>query len=725
MDPTLTKERNRSPNPLEGLSLFWAGSAEHRSRRNYLTSLWFNDPVIRNAPKLYVSFLPRTAQYTRGLRLMARLQELKLLHNLSSEDVQILKEIHGEDVPLTVHDTVYAPAVAGQADSKQSAQLTETAKAWAHIGCYAQTELAHGSNVRGIETTATYHPSTDTFILHTPTPTATKWWVGGLGKTATYAIVVARLILPSEAKYQDYGPHPFHMQIRDLLTLKPLDGIEIGDIGPKVGFVPVDNGYMRFNNVKIPRSSLLGKFSRVEVDERTKSIKYIPPVHPQAAYGSMMSARALIVRSEYLTLAIGVTIAVRYSAVRRQFGKENTTASTTVSTESQVLDYSTQQLRLFPLISQVYALRAVSEWLMTEFAKANTLFSSGNLTTLTDMHILSSSLKVYITENVSSGLETARRCLGGHGYSQASGIPRLAAAQVHLVTAEGDNWILSQQVARYILKLKNTASKANGTVTEPFSSTSYLSAPISASTFHCIASDPSVWYRNEYQLVLDILGFCVTAIAEKMEEKLLESSISGNKEASTKAWDSCLMDSWYVTHLHGARTVLAIFIQTLKKMTVHSSLFHQQKQLLSTDDKQATIDLLFLFLHLYIMNTLRTFMPIILEYELIPSPVSTFVRSIDTELLRLCRAIRPYAVIAVDAFEFHDGALGSALGTYNGDVYTLLLEWVKAEPLNQQEASPAIKEIHRIMELGSIAVHRTNSTDSHHDRTRSVLGSKF
>ena len=42
------------------------------------------------------------------------------------------------------------------------------------LGCYAQTEIGHGSNVAGLETTATLDKATDEFIIHTPTISATK-----------------------------------------------------------------------------------------------------------------------------------------------------------------------------------------------------------------------------------------------------------------------------------------------------------------------------------------------------------------------------------------------------------------------------------------------------------------------------------------------------------------------------------------------------------------------
>lgn len=42
-----------------------------------------------------------------------------------------------------------------------------------------QTELGHGTFIRGLETTCTYDPTTEEFVLNSPTLTSYKWWPGG------------------------------------------------------------------------------------------------------------------------------------------------------------------------------------------------------------------------------------------------------------------------------------------------------------------------------------------------------------------------------------------------------------------------------------------------------------------------------------------------------------------------------------------------------------------
>ncbi|XP_053073628.1 peroxisomal acyl-coenzyme A oxidase 3 isoform X3 [Acinonyx jubatus] len=124
------------------------------------------------------------------------------------------------------------------------------------FGCFAVTEVSHGSNAKAIRTTAHYDPATEEFILHSPDFEAAKFWVGNMGKTATHAVVFAQLYTPGG---RCHGLHSFLVQIRNPKTLLPMPGVMVGDIGKKLGLNGVDNGFAMFHKVRIPRQALLNQ----------------------------------------------------------------------------------------------------------------------------------------------------------------------------------------------------------------------------------------------------------------------------------------------------------------------------------------------------------------------------------------------------------------------------------------------------------------------------------
>lgn len=128
------------------------------------------------------------------------------------------------------------------------------------IGSFSLTELGHGSNVKGILTTATYDRASNEFVINSPNDMAMKFWIGASAELATMNLCWAQLIIDGK----NYGVHGFLVQIRDRRNHLLMPGIQVGDCGPKVGLDGIDNGWLLYKNVRVPYDALLNKFSWIE-----------------------------------------------------------------------------------------------------------------------------------------------------------------------------------------------------------------------------------------------------------------------------------------------------------------------------------------------------------------------------------------------------------------------------------------------------------------------------
>ncbi|KAK5705294.1 hypothetical protein LTR97_002412 [Elasticomyces elasticus] len=328
-----------------------------------------------------------------------------------------------------------------QMSDEQKAIWIPKAERFEIFGSYAQTELGHGSNVRDLETTATFDKQTDEFVIDSPTLSSTKYWIGATGVWATHSIVVAKLLIDGK----NHGNHLFLTQIRELDTQRLMPGVEIYELGPKAfqGMLGTDNGALTFHNVRVPRSQMLARNAQVLRDGT-----YIDPKNQKHSYGSMITVRAIMAEITGWDLLKAVAVCYHYTRYRKQFRKDKNQ-----QIETTVIDYTSVKQRLIPLLAKGTALVLVGQNVTRGYDEytANNL-KTGDFSQLEDFHLQTVGAKVYSTEITSHGVETCRIACGGHGYHALSGFGRMYANTANALTYEGDNYVIGQQVPRAILK---------------------------------------------------------------------------------------------------------------------------------------------------------------------------------------------------------------------------------------------------------------------------------
>jgi acyl-CoA oxidase len=165
-------------------------------------------------------------------------------------------------------------------------------------------------------------------------------------------------------------------------------------------------------------------------------------------------------------MARGLTIAIRYCAVRCQFND-----NPNQNGETQVLDYSMVQYRLLTLLAESVALNFTGQATIAfhdETKQALQAGNSGNNANsrkemFAELHASSCALKAFATSAAAQGLEICRRACGGHGYSSFAGIGNVFADYVASQTYEGDNYVLGQQTANYVWSPIDQLNRTNTT----------------------------------------------------------------------------------------------------------------------------------------------------------------------------------------------------------------------------------------------------------------------
>uniref|UniRef100_A0A8C5TMQ8 Acyl-coenzyme A oxidase n=1 Tax=Malurus cyaneus samueli TaxID=2593467 RepID=A0A8C5TMQ8_9PASS len=587
VNPDLASERQTASFSVEKLTALLDGGVEQTRIRRAVVDAIESDPVFSRENQYFQTQNERyEAAVKKAVHLQKKMHEMGWTEN-GPEYKYIYRALSG-DVAFLLH-RVFMRSISMLGSDKQIAKWIPLATQHKLIGSYAQTELGHGTYLQGLETTAVFDTATQEFILNTPKISAMKWWPGDMGRSATHTVVFAQLYVHGKC----YGIHPFIVQIRSLQDHSLCPGVTAGDIGPKMNFEHIDNGYLLLKNVRIPRENMLSKFCEVRPDGT-----YVRQGSQKINYFTMTSVRISLIADEVLTpLMKACTIAIRYSVVRRQSklkpGEQ----------EAKILDYQTQQEKVLPQLAAAYAFHFTNDYLQELFNRGYREIQRKNFDMLPELHALSSGFKAMITQHCTAGVEICLRACGGHGYSLLSGLPSLYTKILASCIYEGENTILLLQTARLI---SSTAAKL---------------------------------------------------------QDLIQSGVKKHD-----AWNQCTVQLVQAAKAHCHYIAVKNFAETVEKLETKAGIQKIMKHLCDLFALHGIFSNTGAFLHDGYTSAAQMDM-------------------VTASYLDLLAVIRKDAVPLVDAFDFTDKSLNSALGSYDGQAYQRLYEWAQKSPTNQM--SPA------------------------------------
>lgn len=308
------------------------------------------------------------------------------------------------------------------------------------LGSFAMTEEGHGSNVQRLETTLTYDVDAGDFVLHSPTASSIKTYIGNAARDAQMAVVFAQLIVPAGGQ----GVHAVLVPVRDG-DGKPLPGVTIGDNGPKAGLPGVDNGTFLFDHVRVPRENLLNAYGDVAVDGSYSSDIEGENKRFFTMLGTLVRGRVCVGGGAAASAKKALVIALRYGTQRRQFEAPG------VEQENVILDYLAHQRKLLPRLARSYALSFAQNELTSRLQALQGEGAQPDEQAQRELEGLVAGMKALSTWHAIDTIQTCREACGGAGYMGENELGQMRADTDVFATFEGDNTVLLQLVAKGLL----------------------------------------------------------------------------------------------------------------------------------------------------------------------------------------------------------------------------------------------------------------------------------
>lgn len=486
-------------------------------------------------------------------------------------------------------------------------------------GCFAMTETGHGSNVKGIETTATYDHTSGEFIINTPHHDAGKEYIGNAALHGRMATVFAKLLIGES----DYGVNAFLVPLRDEEG-NNLNGIAIQDCGRKMGLNGVDNGRIWFDRVRIPKENMLDRFASIDRNGEFQSQITSDNRRFFTMLGTLVGGRIGIPRSGLSAAKSGLTIAIRYSDKRTQFGPEN-------GAEVPILNYRTHQRRLMPLLANAYASHFALQYLTDRFMKRTD-------EDIQEIEALAAGLKAFCTWNTTATLQECREAIGGKGYLSENRIDRLKNDTDVYTTFEGDNTVLMQLVAKSRLsEFKKEFSDIN-----LFGMLTYVADQARTSIAEL---NPLTIRRTDTEHLLDF-GFHQSAFLYR-EKDILTSAARRIKKHIDNGMDS--FDAFNQTQYH----LLNVGFAYIERVVLEQFIAQVER----TEDKGCKAVLTKLC-QLFALSQIEKNKGWYLEHDYMEGVKTKAIRKLVNQL---CWEVRQEAVPLVEAFKIPESCLAAPI----------------------------------------------------------------
>lgn len=549
----------------------------------------------------------------------------------------------GLAIRLSVHMVLYGDSIKALGTEKHLPYLQ---RAWTlkDYGSFALTELGHGSNASGIETTATYDHTTREFVINTPVSTAAKWWIGAVGKTANMSVVFAQLYMGKI----NHGVHVFLVPIRHYETHEALPGVTLGDCGPKEGVHGIDNGFIIFNNYRVPYDAMLDKFSHLSLDGKLKTSIKNKEKRFSAMLGALTRGRYGVSGGALMNLRNGLTIALRYAANRVQFGPPN-------KPEMSILDYPLTRFRMMPHLAALFAASSGILLLGSLMEKNKAVIAeTPDGPEAAEVHAIMSIFKPLCAWYSQRGLQECRELMAGHGYSSFSGIPTLMSDNDVNNTWEGENNVLLQQTARYIFKNLQRIIKGQAIESEF----------VSFLTINGSHSEPKAEFTSKEQLRDNIP--LLKKMMEHRTQLLVRKSMTRLQENGGKFHN--MFETWNHTQVFFMHSLSISFGEMV--LTGELSKKAEVAKAQCADTGAILTRLLELFVASKVVADLGTFR----EGDYITSDQGNMIRD---WMMDLCNEVAENSIRLIDAVALPDKLLGSAFGVADGRMYRAYADMVE------------------------------------------------